>query len=140
MHEEAMNRSEFLKHVFKRTVDTAAQAVGNHLRPLHSTGDEAEAVRAVPLIHVEDYRNEPKLITTSNPPLYIIGEAGVNLTAVPAQCPNDDFLLFYLPREDALYCGACGAKHALAYDAERVTTDLPQYSLTVAEGFIRLMR
>jgi len=140
MTEKRMGRADFLKYAFARTTSAAFKVAEDIMEPLRQAGETVENTVTTPLIPVNEYDGKAKLITSSKPPVYLIGEVGSNLTAVRAICDSDGFLLSYLAQVDALYCSACNAKHKIAYEEDRIVVDLPVLPLTVKEGYINLLK
>lgn len=140
MTEKRMGRADFLKYAFARTTSAAFKVAEDIIEPLKQAGETVEKAVSTPLIRVNEYNGKPKLITASEPPVYLIGEVGKNLTAVRAICGNDGFLLSHLAQANALYCSACNAKHKIQYEEDRIVIDLPVLPLTVKEGYINLLK
>lgn len=138
--QKATGRAEFLKNILHETASVAFQFVEGMAEPLRQFEAIAKKVTTQSLIPVEEYKNEPKLLSFTTPPIYIAGEIDKNLTAFPAVCSKDGFLFVYLPHENALYCSACKSKHVLEYENECVNTDLQPFPLTVEEGRICLIK
>ncbi|HCG99290.1 MAG TPA: hypothetical protein DE036_05700, partial [Actinobacteria bacterium] len=108
--------------------------------PLREVGATAGKLLDTPLIAVEELTENPQLLTSSKPPLFIFGTVEDEILGVRAVCAADGFLLSYIPQEDALYCGACKKKHALGRTERRITIDLPLYPLVVKDGHIHLVK
>jgi len=140
MNDKAMGRAEFLKFFFRKTVSTAYELADDFTEPLHQAEEKAQKILTQPLIPVEEYQGEPKLLASSKPPIYIVGEPGKNLIGLSAVCRKDGFLLSYLPQENSLYCSACSAKHVISLDDENAGVDLPVIPLTVKKGYIYLVK
>lgn len=135
-----MDRASFLKHLFSKTTSVAYQLTGDSFGLLHRAEEVAEGLLAHPLIPIEQYHNEPKLLTSSEPPLYLIGDIDKNLAAISAICPEDGFLLQYLPQEKTFYCGICGSRHTLTYNDEHLVTGLPVFALAIKKGLIYITK
>ncbi len=138
--QKAIGRAEFLKNILHETASVAFKFVEDVAEPLRQVEAIAKKVTTQSLIPVEEYKNGPKLLSFTTPPVYLVGEIDKNLTAFPAVCSKDGFLFAYLPHENVLYCSACKSKHVLEYEDERVSTDLQSFSLTVEEGRICLIK
>lgn len=136
----AIGRADFFKQIFREAASVAAQFAGDIMKPLNNAEKVAESILFEPLITVDEYNGEPKLLTSVKPPLYILGKPDKNLTGYAATCTNDGFLLSYLAHEDVLYCSACRTKHHLTYEEDRVVTDLQATPLAVNEGHICLAK
>lgn len=140
MIDEKIGRAGFLRQVFQKTSRTLFEIAENVTEPLHEAGATAGRLLGTPLIAVEELTENPQLLTSSKPPLFIFGTVEDEMVGVDAACEADGFLLSYIPREDALYCGACRKKHALGRMEGRITIDLPSYPLTVIGGQIHLVK
>lgn len=140
MIDEKIGRAGFLKQVFQRTSKAAFQIAENMIEPLHEASATAGKLLGTPLMAVEDLTENPQLLTSSKPPLFIFGTVEDEMVGVSAVCEADGFLLSYIPREDSLYCGACKKKHVLGRMEGRITIDLPSYPLTVIDGQIHLVK
>lgn len=135
-----MNRSDFLKQVIHTTASYAYRLTEDLFEPLQQVKEISRQEIYHPLIPIDQYDGKPKLITSVQPPLYIVGEPSKSLAALKAICEADGFLLSYIPQGGALYCGVCNANHALAYEGERIVSDLETYAITVKEGYIYLVK
>lgn len=140
MHDNAMGRAEFLKYVVGKTTSTATEFMEVLAEPLHQVEGIIKQTIYKRILPIDQYFNEPKLLTSSQPPLYIVGEINKNLIAFSAVCEKDGLLLSYLPQESAFYCSLCGIKHSLVKADEYMVADLPSFSLTVEDGFICLIK
>ncbi len=136
----AIGRADFFKQVIRGAASAAAKIAGDIVVPLTLAEETAGSVAFTPLIPIDEYNGEPKLLASVKPPLYITGERGGHLAGYPATCQKDGFLLSFLAQDDVLYCSACRTKHHLACEEGRVVTDLKEIPLAVHEGFICLAK
>src|SRR3990172_521624 len=124
MNEEAIGRAGFLKRLFRSAATTAYELssglADETLKPLRRAEESVRGSLAVPLIPVCEYGTTPtpKLLIAHKPPLYLVGDIEGDLRALSATCPNDSFLLTYLPQDGVLYCAACGARHVIEHAIE----------------------
>ena len=140
MIDEKIGRAGFLKQVFQKTSRTVFEIAENVIEPLQDAGAVAGKLLGTSLIAIEELTENPQLLTSSKPPLFIFGTVEDEMVGVRAVCEADGFLLSYIPREDSLYCGACKKKHVLGRMEGRITIDLPSYPLTVMDGQIHLVK
>jgi hypothetical protein len=92
-----------------------------------------------PLMPLSEFDGSVKLLTSTKPPLYLIGEINDKIMAVSALCAQDGFLFSYQPQDDSLYCAICGVKHVISRTDERIETDLATIPLFVKEGQICML-
>lgn len=140
MNDKVMNRGDFFKYIFKQTTSVAANFADGVFEPFRDAGEAARKLLSFPLLPVDEYANEPKLVANSAMPVYLVGELRKNLTAFSALCVNDGFLLTYLSQESCLYCGSCGSKHFLEFGEKEVTTNLLVFPLSVKEENIYILK
>ena len=135
-----MGRGEFFKYVFQKTVSVVSNFTEDVLEPFRDAGEAAHKMLSIFLLSTDEYTNQPKLVTSVTPAIYLIGELHKNLTAFSAICSTDGFLLSHLPRENCFYCSACGSKHVLEFGENSVTTNLTVYPLAVNEDNIYIYK
>lgn len=136
MDKNTMGRKDFFKYLLGRTKSITAQVAGEILEPFHQAEETAKNMLTTPLIALDEYHDQPKLLSSAKPPLYLVGEKDKNLTAISAICKEDGFLLTYLHQEHALYCPMCAKKHVLKFSETFIETDLTVFPLAVKEGYL----
>lgn len=140
MAEEVLGRAEFFRQLFKKSAGVVLQMTDNLLESLEEAGNWVPEDISEPLLPVDRYDGSPALITSSKPPVFLVGEPGKNLRAVSALCPKDGFLLTYLAAQEALYCSMCDKSFPLKGNEQSEQKELAVYPVRVRNNFFYLIR
>jgi hypothetical protein len=139
MNDKTMARADFFKYVIGKTASLVSKAAEDFTKPLSAASVAAVHTITKPLLSVGEFDCEIKLLASSTPPLFLMGDLNKGISAISALCENDSFLLSYQAHDETFFCGVCGATHKLNRLENGIEIDLETIPLVIVEGNICLL-